>query len=202
MPNEAEDRTRRADAQRNRAAIVDAAVSCLAANPRASMAEIAQAAGIGRVTLYGHFSSRPELIRAVLAETMGHVEGHLAPLQLDGEPGAALNLLVTSSWRIIDRFHGLLEAAEQELGTEVIRGHHDQVMLRVRRLIERGQTEGAFRSDLPADWLASCFFAILHGGAAEIRAGRLSETRAEMVIPATIQALVAVPAAQRHSSSA
>lgn len=195
MTNATDDRIRRADAQRNRAAIIDAALVCLAANPRASMTEIAQAAGVGRVTLYGHFSSRRELIDAAAGQTMSRADAQLAPLDLDGDAREALELLVTSCWRIIDTFHGLLRAAEEELGADRLRQHHDELMLRVRRLIERGQAEARFRSDQPAEWLVACFFAILHGAATEIREGRLSETAAAKVIPQTIQALVSIPAA-------
>lgn len=45
-------RSKRADAQRNIEAILDAAAVCLSGNPEASIAEIAQTAGVGRVTLY------------------------------------------------------------------------------------------------------------------------------------------------------
>jgi AcrR family transcriptional regulator len=196
MTNAATDRIRRADAQRNRAAIIDASLACLAANPRASMAEIAQAAGVGRVTLYGHFSSRKELIEAATVQTMSRADAQLAPLDLDGAPREALHLLATSSWRILDDLHGLLSAAEQELGTDRIREHHGQTLFRVHQLIERGQAEGVFRSDQSAAWLTACYFAILHGAATEIRAGRLSEAQAAKAIPDTIQALVSVPATQ------
>lgn len=172
---------------------MDAAVSCLAANPRASMAEIAQAAGVGRVTLYGHFSSRRELVEAIVASTMREAEVQLAPLRLDGDPRAALDLLIASSWRIVDKLHGLMGAAELELGIDRIRDHHDQAMLRVRRLIDRGQAEGSFRRDLSPEWIAACFFAILHGASAEIRAGRLRETDAATVLTSTVRSLVWVP---------
>lgn len=171
-----------------------AAVACLAENPRASMAEIAQAAGVGRVTLYGHFSSRRELVESIVESTMREADEQLAPLKLDGDPHAALDLLITSSWRIVDRFHALIGAAEQELGIDRIRDHHDQTMLRVRRLIERGQAEGSFRTDQSSEWIAACFFAILHGASAEIRAGRLREADASSVLTSTIRSLVSTPA--------
>ncbi|MEO6531081.1 MAG: TetR/AcrR family transcriptional regulator [Specibacter sp.] len=182
---------RRADAQRNRAAIIDAALACLATNARASMTEIAQAAGVGRVTLYGHFSSRRELLDAAAAQTMRVAEDRLAPLKLDGDPRAALDTLVRSSWRIVDDFHGLIAAAEDELGSEQIRAHHEATMHRVQRLIERGQQTGAFRTDLSPGWLTSCYFSLLHGTAAEIRAGRMTESEAEESLPATINSLTA-----------
>ncbi|WP_427018239.1 TetR/AcrR family transcriptional regulator [Pseudarthrobacter sp. P1] len=186
----------RSDAQRNRAAIVDAALACLAVNARASMTEIAQTAGVGRVTLYGHFSSRKELIDAAAAQTMRRAEAELAPLNLDGDPAAALDLLVRSSWRLIDDYHGLIAAAEDELGSDYIREHHDATMLLVRHLIERGQHAGVFRTDLSSHWLTACYFSLLHGAAAEIRAGRLKESEAATALPSTIKSLVAVPAAE------
>jgi AcrR family transcriptional regulator len=180
------DRTPRADAQRNRALIVNATLSCLATDPRASMTAIARAAGVGRVTLYGHFSSRKDLVEAAAAQAIADVEAKLALLDLHGNPREALTLLAASSWCILDGVRGLVTAAEEELGTDRISEHHDQALLRVRRLIERGQTEGDFRTDQSAAWLTACYFAILHGAAAEVRAGRL---------PLTISALVSPPAA-------
>ena len=196
MTDEQTGQTRRADAQRNRAAIIDATLACLATNARASMTEIAHAAGVGRVTLYGHFSSRRELLNAAAAQTMRLAEAELAPLDLDGDPGEALDLLVRSSWRIVDNFHGLLAAAEDELGSDHIRAHHEATMLRVRLLIERGQGAGVFRADLSSGWLTTCFYSLLHGAAAEIRAGRLKESEVTAALPATIKSLTAIPAAE------
>ena len=190
MPIELGERNRRADAQRNRAAIIHAAVACFGANPKASMSEIAEAAGVGRVTLYGHFSSRTDLLEAVTEETMAEVEAQLRPLDLDGDARAALERLTADSWRLLDRFRGLAAAAEAELGMDRLREHHEHTIERVRRLIQRGQAEGAFRTDQPASWLAACFFAILHTAPAEIRAGRLTDEDAGRVLGATVASLV------------
>jgi AcrR family transcriptional regulator len=51
-------RAQRADARRNIAAILEAATDCLARDPEMSIAGIAAAAGVGRITLYGHFKTR------------------------------------------------------------------------------------------------------------------------------------------------
>src|SRR5216684_4659102 len=86
-------RERRADARRNIAAILDAALLCLARDPDASIADIAQAAGVGRVTLYGHFKSRADLIDAVLARTLEHADALLDAADLAGDPRVALGQL-------------------------------------------------------------------------------------------------------------
>ncbi|MEH1130844.1 TetR/AcrR family transcriptional regulator, partial [Micromonospora sp. CPCC 206061] len=57
---------RRADARQNAEKIVQAAVTCLGRSAEASMNDIAQEAGVGRVTLYGHFPSREALVEAAL----------------------------------------------------------------------------------------------------------------------------------------
>lgn len=188
------ERTRRADAQRNRAAIIEAALACFVTNPRASMSEIAEAAGVGRVTMYGHFSSRRELIEAVAAETMQEVESQLARVNLEGDPRAALELLTLSSWRVLDRFRGLAAAAEAELGGDRLREHHEHALNRVRGLIERGQAEGVFRVDQPARWLTACFFAILHAAPAEIRGGRFDDDEVAAFLTASVSSLTS-PAA-------
>ncbi|WP_448811462.1 TetR/AcrR family transcriptional regulator [Agromyces bauzanensis] len=183
-------RSTRSDALRNRDAILDAAVQCLSDDPGASMADIAKAAGLVRVTVYGHFSSREELVAAVLIRTIDRSEAELAEIDLGGDPVAALDRLVRRSWRIVDTFHRLIGAAEEALSNERIMAHHAEPMARVQALIERGQREGSMRCDLGAEWLTSCFTALLHTAAAELRAGRLAEADADRVVASTVVSLV------------
>lgn len=187
-------RARRADATRNRDAILDAALELFLEDPGASMAEIASVASVGRVTLYGHFSSRGELMDALFERTILRAEEQLKALDLSGDAMAALERLVVSSWRIVDAFHRLLAAAEKELSPDRIREHHHTPMQRVSRLIVRGQTEGRFRHDQPVSWLTACFYALLHTAASEVRNGRLAETEAQSVIVASIKSVLSPPA--------
>lgn len=192
MPN-TPSRSPRSDALRNRDAIIEAAVGCFSREPNASMADIARAAGVGRVTLYGHFSSRDELLEATLERVIDRSEAELAALDLSGDPVAALDRLVRRSWRIVDTFHRLLGVAEEALSNERILAHHQQPMARVHALIERGQRAGAVRRDLDASWLTSCFTALLHTAAGELRAGRLAEADADRVVAATVISLLTAP---------
>src|SRR5215470_955311 len=87
-------RAQRADAQRNIAAILDAATECLAREPEMSIAGIAAAAGVGRITLYGHFKTRAELVDAVLVRTVQRADAILDATDTTGDPGEALARLV------------------------------------------------------------------------------------------------------------
>jgi AcrR family transcriptional regulator len=183
-------RPQRADAARNREAILDATLTCLSRDPHASMAAIAATAGVGRVTLYGHFSSRAELVEAVLAHALHNSEQTLGDVDTGGSAADALRRLIDSSWQMLNTFRTALVAAENELPAETIRRHHEAPMQRVESLIERGRAEGAFRTDLPTAWLVACFYSTLHSAAGEITAGRLKEKDASRVITATIDAVM------------
>src|SRR4051794_17223520 len=88
---------KRADARRNIAAILDAATDCLARDPDSSINDIAQAAGVGRVTLYGHFESRAALVSQVVQRAIAQSEESLGAVDLTGDPREALGRLLEAS---------------------------------------------------------------------------------------------------------
>jgi AcrR family transcriptional regulator len=180
---------RRADAERSIAAILDAGLVCFSRNPDASVAEVAQAAGVGRVTLYGHFPSRQALMDAVFAHALANANAVLDAETIDHGPAPeALSRLIHSSWPILAQHRGLLAAAQRDLPPARIRQHHDQAMARVERLIARGQDEGDFRTDLPRPWLVATFYSLMHAAAEEVDAGRLDPAQAGGALATTILA--------------
>jgi AcrR family transcriptional regulator len=178
---------KRADAERNIAAILDAALVCFAEHPQATMTEIARAAGVGRVTLYAHFPSRDELVAAVLDRALGEAKAALEGIADDDVPAdEALAALIRSSWRVLDRHRALFEVAQASLGHGRLRQHHDPAMARFDQLIARGQAEGRFRTDLPRTWLVTVVFSLLHAAAADVTARRLPPSDAPTVLSATV----------------
>lgn len=182
------ERVRRADARRNIAAILDAAVSCLQRDPAVSLADIAAEAGVGRITLYGHFRSRAELVEAVLEEAMLRADAVLDDVEVSGDPAEALALLVSTSWRVVEQFRCILQAAQRELSAERIREAHERVVKRLLGLVERGRADGSFREDLPAEWLVTVVLQLIHAAADEVAAGRLDGDDAGWYVVATVLA--------------
>lgn len=189
--NEAPAGRRRVDAVRNREAIVAATVRALRADPDASVTQIAQTAGVGRVTLYGHFSTRAELVDAALADVLSRGNHVLEGLDLGGDPREAFGRLVASSWALLDESRSLWAAAQRELPQGRVRDLHEDFEGRVRRLLERGQHEGAFRDDLPVGWLLASMHALMHGAAEEVAAGRIEPDSAGPLLQATLLAAYA-----------
>ncbi|MDT4905837.1 MAG: hypothetical protein QOH52_3853 [Pseudonocardiales bacterium] len=192
-PRETPARPQRADARRNVAAIIDAAQDCLLRNPEATIGDIAQAAGVGRVTLYGHFATRAELVSAVFGRITEQADAALDATDTSGDPREALARLLTASWQIVDQFRSILRAAERELPAEAIREHHDRHLHRLNTLIARGQRSGAFRDDLPRPWLVTTCYSVMHAGADECTNGRLDPADAGRVVTATLLAALSGP---------
>ncbi|WP_341855165.1 helix-turn-helix domain-containing protein [Brachybacterium sp. GPGPB12] len=88
---------------RNRARILAATATAIRKNPDASVGDIAAEAGMGRVTVYGHFPTRAELIEAALVDSLERGEDVLSGVPLDGDPGEAFRRLVASSWVLVDQ---------------------------------------------------------------------------------------------------
>lgn len=190
---------RRADAERNRRAILEATPIALQKDGDASVADIAAAAGVGRMTLYGHFATRAELIEAALVATLEQGDAVLSDVPLDGDAAAALTRLVAASWALVDRSRALLAAGQKELSSTRIRELHEKAEARMRGLIERGQREGAFRHDLPIAWLLTTAHALMNAAAADVAAGRLDPADAARQIDAVLQPALAPPHQERAS---
>ncbi|TDB82990.1 TetR/AcrR family transcriptional regulator [Actinomadura sp. KC216] len=193
MPTAASGRRRRADAERSIARIVAAARESLSRDPNASIDDIAKAAGVGRMTLYGHFRNRAELVEAALTDALRAGEEVLSAVDLTGDARAALTRLLESSWSLVAESTALLTAAQGTLPPGRIRNLHAAPAERVEELIRRGQDQGVFRTDLPITWLVGVIQFVLHGAAEENRTGRLEPDDTARVVTATVRSILAVP---------
>ena len=179
-------RRRRADAERSVAAILDAAVDALASDPEVSMAEIARRAGVVRATIYVHFPTREALLEAVTERSIAEAAAVIAAAEPDrGEPAEALQRVVTAAWRHLERYHALVAINTQQPPAE-LRRRHRPVLSLLQPLIERGQRNGTFRPDLPAQWHLSMLLALIHAASAELHAKRLPAAEIEAALLSTV----------------
>ena len=184
-------RRRRADAERSVAAILDAALDALASDPDSSMSEIARRAGVVRATIYVHFPTRESLLDAVMEYAVGQVAEATRNAEPErGEPVEALERVLQATWRQLAQFHGLLALNTARLSAEELHQRHLPVLDQLEPLIERGQTQGVFRSDLPVAWHLAVIRAIVHTASREIQGGRIPEAAAEAAMLSTAVAAI------------
>jgi TetR/AcrR family transcriptional repressor of mexCD-oprJ operon len=173
MPEPATDH-RRATAERNVEAILDAVERLLERGGEPTIVAVAGEAGVSRVTVYAHFATREQLLEAVVERAVQRTSEALDAVEPErGPPLEALHRVIEVGWRDLDRNHAIAQAAGELLTPEALRRAHRVAHRRVRKLVDRGRRSGDFRTDLPAEWLVTSFHALIHAAGDEVRAGRM-----------------------------
>jgi TetR/AcrR family transcriptional repressor of mexCD-oprJ operon len=148
--------------RRTSQAILQAAARVLADAPDASLDDVAQAADIGRATLYRHFPSRQALLTALHDEAVEEVGRRLADAALDRVPvDQALERIVRAVLVIGDRYAVVMREKVERLESARV---EELVRMPIRAVLERGVREGVFRDDIPVETLHALFGSLLTGG--------------------------------------
>jgi AcrR family transcriptional regulator len=132
----------RADARRNRDAIVAVAGTVVAEQgAAASLEEIARRAGVGSATLHRHFPDRHALLEAVFADRVAVLCGTAADMLAAPEPGAALVtwLRAVVAHATANRGLGAVLVAHGELGSRC----HAEITAAGQALLARARRAGA-----------------------------------------------------------
>ena len=144
------------------AAILEAAAAVLAERgEQASMADVATAAGVARATVYRYFPNREALFEALgrlAVEEAGERlnAGRLQEVSVAEAFERAVRALVAvgDSFVVVSRESARPDPAEFER----------RVASPLRGLVERAQSLGEVRDDLPASWLMESLIGIVVSG--------------------------------------
>jgi TetR/AcrR family transcriptional regulator, mexCD-oprJ operon repressor len=165
---------RRATAERNVGAILDAVERLLERGSQATIVAVATEAGVSRVTVYAHFATREQLLEAVVERAVQRTTEALDAVAPErGPPLEALGRVIYAGWRDLDRNNAIAHAAGELLTPEALRRTHQAAHRRLRKLVDRGRRGGDFRTDVPAEWLVTAFHALIHAAGDDVRAGRM-----------------------------
>ena len=183
---------RRATAERNAAAILDATERILAAGATLNMAGVASEAKVSRPTLYAHFANVVALVEAAVERAVAaSLTAFEAARPEDGPADAALQRVLVASWGEIARQDGVARAAAEHLSSGRLHAKHAPIVERLLQLIARGQAEGTIRADLPAEWLVRSILALTHAADDHARVRGVKRRDALAHLEITIRDLVA-----------
>jgi AcrR family transcriptional regulator len=148
----------RADAERNRTRLLDAARTAFASGQDpVTLDQIARDAGVGIGTLYRHFPTRDALVEAVYRKELGDLCTSAGDLLRTQSPDRALR-----AW--MSRFADYV-AAKREMadairavfasGTVTVSQARDELAAAVQTILEVGAADGTLRADVrPQDVVA------------------------------------------------
>ncbi len=136
----------RADADRNRRAVITAAERLFAERGfDVPLGEVAAAAGVGRATLYRHFSTRTDLAFALFERDMQRLRDFAASQK--GEPGD-FEELIGFKLQCYIRSGGLAEAVQRESRSVDFAKEREEIAGLFWRAAQPAMNAGVLRSDL------------------------------------------------------
>ncbi len=167
-----------------REALVSEALTCLAANPQASMIELSQSIGVGRTTLYRHFGDREALVaaagrlgarrfgEAVMKARPGEGAGLAALERICAELFTlpdVLTLLFADSPIITDETFAEAAAesrtdADSPAGAGSLAGAAVDEDDPLEAVIARGQADGSIDEGVPIGWAAAFVYLTIGSG--------------------------------------
>jgi AcrR family transcriptional regulator len=166
------------------------------------MAEIAEAAGLVRTTVYAHFTSREALIEAIVSRAVADAERARAEARPDDGTGAeALARLVEAAWRAASRYLGLTDAVLRALGVREFRRRRASLHAAFRTVLARGREDGSLRRDMPLEWCVHvCDALVFAAYDAPEAAAAADESQALALLDRTLAAWLA-PAPDRAAQN-
>ena len=168
------DRSERRDAAANRVLILETAESLFARHGVAhvNMADIAQAAGVGKGTLYRRFANKAELALAVMDTQMREFqEAMLGRMRQQNEQGIAkleqLDQFLDALVHFVDRHSPLLCVVQSEgmlagIGDQELQRPHFWQHMTISGLLQGAMQDGDLPPDLDVAYTADALLATLN----------------------------------------
>ncbi|GAA3233595.1 TetR/AcrR family transcriptional regulator [Actinocorallia longicatena] len=144
----------RADAERNRRRILDAAKDLFAEQGlEVTLDDIARRAGVGVGTVYRRFANREALVDELFEERMGQIADLAVEAYADPDPWNSFATFLTRVCAEQANDRGLRTVALSTAhGTDRVARARKRILPAVTALLERAQAAGAVRPDLsPSD---------------------------------------------------
>jgi AcrR family transcriptional regulator len=150
--------------------LLDVAAEVLVGDPAASLAEVAEAAGIGRTTLHKQYATRDDLIRAV-----GHRAIDLWEQAVSGAGGPDGGLrAMTAAMIPAGRQLAFLWRTPALDRDQDICQRWDAVEERSAAVLKRAQDYGVLAADVPDWWLTRTFYSLIYVAAESVDSGHLA----------------------------
>lgn len=163
--------SKRADAVSNRARLLAVAQAVFAeVGLDLEVNDVASRAQLGVGTLYRHFGSREDLLRAIVMQTIedAQVQIHQAIRPYADDPRAALQALISAGLRVQQQYRPLFATMRDQRLSKLFDSAQREAMLALvlepaRWVIGRGIQARDFREDLDHDLAAATLLGALTG---------------------------------------
>lgn len=156
----------RADAQRNLAHILEAARQVFAEQGlEASVAEVAERAGVGTATIFRRFPTKHDLLAAVVEQRLGEIAERALHAAASRDASKAFRHFMQEAVESFIGDRGFCEAGPSGLLADPeIRARIDEITASVERVLERAQAAGEVRRDVTSEDIPVLLSAVAQAG--------------------------------------
>jgi len=181
-----------------RDSLVEAAIRVFAANPAASLSEIAASAGVKRVTLHRLIGTRDDLLKEIAVRSLAETDEACEQASKGAATSMeALRSCVMALVPVGDRWHFLWTQSEvwEEPGVakEVARQNAE-----LAQLIDDAKTEGSIEPDLPTAWIMAAIESVVFAALSTARAGDIAVNDAGKLAVRTLFSGIEKQTSGRH----
>ncbi|MEV5829536.1 helix-turn-helix domain-containing protein [Spirillospora sp. NPDC052242] len=174
--------------------IIEAALRRLNEDPAASMADLAEAAGISRATLHRHFAGRDELIDEIGTQALDRWEAALDATGVDAAAASTdPDVHLAAVRALLETFADLAHEHGWSFTFTVPDAH--RLRERLDRLEEReivlyaaAQRSGALRADMPPRWISNIVYGMCVAARESLRRGDIAPRDAARLMAETFLA--------------
>ena len=139
-----------ANAQATRARILEAARRELGRDPDSGLGDIAEAAGVARRTIYGHFAGRAALVHGLAADAREAVRRASAAARAPTPDAVTAPAhFVLTLWPVGNRYRMLITLAHRDLGPDEVDALLGPARDTVAGILAQGQYQGVFHTAVP-----------------------------------------------------
>ncbi|WP_329598616.1 TetR/AcrR family transcriptional regulator [Streptomyces pseudovenezuelae] len=153
-------RALRADAERSVRAILEAAEQVFAQDAGASMEQVAEAAGLTRITVHRRFANRQALLEALAVSAKQQLIDAIEEARPDAAPAlVALHRVTANVLRVKNTWRFTLSHATAHTPTAA--ALWDEINAHTVSLMNRAQREGLLAPDADLEWTRQVYYALL-----------------------------------------
>lgn len=154
------DKALRADAERTSQQILQAAQRVLTADPTATMADIAKAAGVARTTVHRRFDTREALVRAMSVWSARRVHDAIDTAYADSAPPLIALYRVTA--QILQAKTATPEMVHHVTPDPETARIQSMMATKCVGMLRRAQESGVLRSGVDLVWAKRVYYALIH----------------------------------------
>ena len=178
--------------------LLSAAIEVLSARPTATLAEIAEAAGVRRVTLHRLLGTRDELLREIAIRSLAEMDEACRTAVENAESAiVALRASVEALVPVGDRCHFLWTQAkvweEPSVAEKLARQNAE-----LAALIDEAKAEGSIATDIPNAWIIAAIEAVVFAALTTARAGDVAVNDAGKLAARTLFAGLEKPSVRQR----